>query len=61
MPIFDFICTKCGKTEERLVNRSELDSQKCSCGEDSKMVKSDSISRTNFTLKGVWFKTHKQY
>lgn len=61
MPIFDFICTKCGKTEERLVSRSELDSQKCACGEDSDMVKSDNISRTNFTLKGVWFKTHKQY
>lgn len=61
MPIFDFICTKCEKKEERLVSRSEIDNQKCDCTEDAQMIKSDQISRTNFSLKGVWFKTHKRY
>jgi putative FmdB family regulatory protein len=32
MPIFDFECTKCSRTVERIVKYSEKNSQVCSCG-----------------------------
>ena len=59
MPIFDFQCTKCEAKEERLVKHSEIDNQVCQCS--GEMIKCDSISRTNFVLKGNWYSTTKEY
>ena len=60
MPIFDFVCSKCSNKEEKLVNRSELDVQKCAeCGE--LLIKSENFSNTSFALKGMWFKTRGRY
>lgn len=60
MPIFSFKCKKCNKEEDRLVKRSDIDTQKCStCGE--LMLKEDKIMSTTFNLKGNWFKTTKSY
>ncbi len=59
MPLYDFICEKCEKTEERLIRRDDMDNQTCTCGD--KMVKSESLSKMSFQLKGVWYKTHKRY
>jgi len=62
MPIFDFVCTKCEVKEERFVNRSEIENQKCrKCPDEPPMIQSEEISRTNFSLKGVWYKTHRRY
>lgn len=32
MPLYDYICVSCGRTEERNVNISERDEQHCECG-----------------------------
>lgn len=61
MPIFDFKCEKCGKIEERLISRAQIELQKCICTDDSPMVKTEEVHATNFALKGVWFKSHKRY
>lgn len=61
MPIFDFKCEKCGKIEERLVSRNELDTQECSCAPASPMKKTDDVHAMNFALKGIWYKSHKRY
>lgn len=60
MPLFDFVCNTCNTIEERLVKHSEITEQVCKdCGKE--MVKSEQVSKLNFALKGVWFKTHKRY
>ncbi len=61
MPIFEFECTACGKREDRLIKRSEIDEQTCSCEDHGKMIKTDLIQNTSFALKGRWFKTTKGY
>lgn len=53
MPIFDFYCKKCNKTEERLVRRDDIDKQKCNICE-RKMPKTDEIHKSSFILKGNW-------
>ena len=51
MPIFDFVCQKCGKEFEKLV-RNEKDVLKCpSC--ESKKVKKKEVQSINFELKGI--------
>lgn len=61
MPIYDFICEKCEKKEERLVSRANIDEQYCQCSSDAKMTRSEDVPNTSFALKGVWYKTHKRY
>ncbi len=61
MPIFEFECVVCGKKEDRLIARSEIDDQKCTCQDDAAMIKSENIQNTSFSLKGRWYKTTKSY
>ena len=61
MPIFEFECMVCGKREDRLVKRDDVESQKCTCEDGAPMVKADVIQNTSFSLKGRWFKTTKGY
>lgn len=60
MPIFDFVCSKCDNKEEKLVNRSEIDTQTCAKCE-ALLIKSENVSNTSFALKGMWFKTRGRY
>jgi putative FmdB family regulatory protein len=57
MPIFDYICNKCKKTETRLVKFESMENQFCDeCGNEDKMERVPSFS-TSFILKGSgWFK-----
>ena len=32
MPIFDYLCPRCGKEEERIVKQGQQDDQECECG-----------------------------
>ena len=59
MPLYDFICDKCEKTQEKLIKREDIDKQICECG--TLMHKSDVVTKMSFQLKGIWFKTHKRY
>ena len=53
MPIFDFECQKCKKTEEKIVKFSDkLTEIKCTSCKDGKMKKVDNFSNTSFNLKG---------
>lgn len=59
MPIFEFSCKECGNTEDKIV-QSTVETIKCSkCGAESE--KQDKIYKSNFQLKGKWFKTTKGY
>jgi putative FmdB family regulatory protein len=60
MPLFNFVCEKCGKSEDRFVSNSKLDEQTCPCDEHAKMVQQFAPA-CNFILKGKWFKNSKGY
>lgn len=56
-PIYEYVCTKCEKEEDRLVSFSNADQQQCTCEDDAPMERKDMIHKTSFTLKGRgWFK-----
>lgn len=61
MPIYDYVCVKCDKHEERLVSISEAEKQLCDCEDGAKMDRTENVANTSFALKGVWFKTHRRY
>lgn len=59
MPIFTYICEKCGTKEDRLVTQSERDDQLChQCEIKMQEQFPDSM---NFALKGNWYKNNKSY
>ena len=59
MPIFTYVCEKCGATEDRLVAQSERDAQMCEHCENKMLEQFP--SSLNFLLKGNWYKNNKSY
>lgn len=62
MPLYEYECKDCHTVTTKLINHSapeeEKEFQECShCSEMAHRI----ISRTNFELKGKWFKTTKGY
>jgi putative FmdB family regulatory protein len=58
MPIFDYVCDKCGVEQERIVKYRDnifIEDISCnSCGEKA-LIRKPPI-KLNFRLKGKWFK-----
>lgn len=57
MPIFEYRCDKCDKTEDKLVTRPEADAGVefvCDCEEGAIMKKGDKISAAALRFKGNW-------
>lgn len=52
--IFDYKCQDCGKIEERMVKRDEMDSQVCECG--AKQIRLAAGARTTFKFgdRAAW-------
>lgn len=51
MPLYDFVCSKCGLVEELLVKHSDPNPETCSaCGQTGTL--SREIGNTSFQLKG---------
>lgn len=61
MPIYSYTCPSCEKKEDRLVSFSNADEQMCDCDDNVKLERDDVIHKTDFVLKGNWFKTRKTY
>lgn len=63
MPIYEYYCPKCEKSEDRLVNYSNSHEQYCKCDENdpSLLERIESMTNNAFHLKGVWYKTRKTY
>lgn len=59
MPIFTYVCQKCGATEDRLVSQSERDDQKCDKCQNK--MQEQFPNSMNFSLKGNWYKNNKSY
>lgn len=61
MPIYEYECGDCGKKTEKLVSHSLPEEKKeqiaCECGSAARRI----VSRSNFELKGTWFKTKGRY
>lgn len=58
MPIFDYKCDKCGNIWEEF-RKSQSDPDKCPNCKSKKIERL--ISKSNFQLKGNWYKTTKSY
>lgn len=57
MPVYEYKCEKCEKIEDRLVSFSSADQQTCTCEENAKMERVETINSINFALKGGgWYK-----
>lgn len=55
MPVYDFKCKKCGKTDEQYVPKTDSTPEKCFCNKGSKMIKITSFTKTKPILKGNGF------
>lgn len=51
MPIYEYRCTECDKTIEKLVLNKDDIPEKCSCGGELKQV----VSCSSFRLLGDWW------
>lgn len=59
MPLYEYHCNKCDTVFEKIVKFDESEeTQKCNCGNE---VKRKRISKSNFKLKGKWFKNNQEY
>jgi putative FmdB family regulatory protein len=58
MPIYEYVCNKCGNKSEILITTDKIENPICErCGEPMKKV----VSLSNFHLKGSgWYKSTKQ-
>lgn len=64
MPIFDFVCNKCSRVEEKLVSRADADNGiefPCDCEDGAKLERSEAISAAALRFKGQWFGTTGNY
>jgi putative FmdB family regulatory protein len=64
MPIYEYYCEKCEKTQDLRVNFSDADEQYCKCSDNeppTKLIRVESFTNNAFHLKGTWFKTRKTY
>lgn len=61
MPIYQYTCTKCNKTMDKLVSIKDSDTTfKCECG--AEMKRTFSATNTTFELKGKgWFAKDGRY
>lgn len=59
MPIYEYKCAKCDAHLEKLLSYEESEKPlKCDCSGTLEKVK---ISKSNFHLKGNWYKNNKSY
>lgn len=63
MPIFDYVCPKCGEEVERLVSYANQDEQHCKCDAEDpvRLERVDKIHATGLQFKGRWYKTTRGY
>jgi putative FmdB family regulatory protein len=62
MPIYTYECLSCGKKEDKLVKREDVDHlQFCTCRPELSMRKIDSFGASVLNFKGRWFKTTGGY
>lgn len=56
MPIYEYVCTRCKKIQDKLVKISEAENQTCDCEDGAKLERTNSIHATSFILKGSgWY------
>lgn len=58
MPKYDFRCSECGKTFERLVSISKRHSQECECGGEAKQLIAAPWQRIDIN-SDRWVNRHK--
>lgn len=62
MPIYQYVCEECKKSEDKLVSMKDSDTITFDCGCGGKMKKIFSATSLNFELKGKgWFAKDGRY
>ena len=55
MPMYEYKCSHCGKTTEKIQPFDAEKTLRCECGKTAKRI----VSRNSFALKGKgWYKDH---
>ena len=64
MPLFDYVCDKCEKVEEKLVSRTDAEAEvtfPCDCEKKGTLSRSSAPSAAALRFKGQWFGTTGNY